>query len=43
MDRGKKLDLPKDDAKRYEKDVQQVHDGAVKDVDAKVLCVIVCV
>lgn len=36
MDKGKKLDLPKDDAKKYEKEVQQVLDVAVKDVDAKV-------
>ena len=29
--------MPQDDAKRYEKDVQEVHDKAVKEVDAKVL------
>merc|ERR1712216_936644 len=28
MDKGKKAELPKDDAKRYEKDVQEVHDKA---------------
>ena len=36
MDTGKKLDLPKDDAKKYEKDVQEIHDKAVKDIDARV-------